>query len=72
MKHAAVRMYDTETFRPFGQPLEGHTLTVTRIAFSPDDRYVLTVSRNRTWRLFHKDESGQDTRYLDPQVDAYR
>jgi elongator complex protein 2 len=55
-------MYDTETFRPFGQPLEGHTLTVTRIAFSPDDRYVLTVSRDRTWHLFRKEESGQDTR----------
>jgi elongator complex protein 2 len=57
-KHAAVRMYDTESFRPFGQPLEGHTLTVTRIAFSPDDQYVLTVSRDRTWRLFHKEETG--------------
>jgi len=60
MKHAAVRMYDTETFRPFGRPLEGHTLTVTRIAFSPDDQVVLTVSRDRTWRLFQKEESGRD------------
>ena len=58
-KHAVVRIYDTETFRPFGRPLEGHTLTVTRIAFSPDDRFVLTVSRDRTWRLFLKEgESG--------------
>jgi elongator complex protein 2 len=55
-KHAAVRIYDTETFRPFGQPLEGHTLTVTRIAFSPDDQLVLTVSRDRSWRLFRKEE----------------
>jgi WD40 repeat protein len=60
MKHAAVRMYDTETLRPFGRPLEGHTLTVTRIAFSPDDQVVLTVSRDRTWRLFQKEESGRD------------
>ncbi|KAI0301821.1 WD40 repeat-like protein [Multifurca ochricompacta] len=57
-KHAVVRIYDTENFQPFGQPLEGHTLTVTRIAFSPDDQLVLTVSRDRTWRLFHKEESG--------------
>lgn len=57
-KHATVRIYDTESFRPFGQPLEGHALTVTRIAFSPDDQLVLTVSRDRTWRLFHKGESG--------------
>ncbi|KAI0254274.1 WD40 repeat-like protein [Lactifluus subvellereus] len=58
VKHAAVRVYDTENFRPFGQPLEGHTLTVTRIAFSPDDQLVLTVSRDRTWRLFHREGSG--------------
>jgi len=32
---------------------------VTRIAFSPDDQLVLTVSRDRTWRLFHKEESGE-------------
>lgn len=57
-KHAMVRIYDTENFRPFGQPLEGHALTVTRITFSPDDQLVLTVSRDRTWRLFHREESG--------------
>ncbi|KAH9062064.1 WD40 repeat-like protein [Lactarius vividus] len=58
-KHATVRIYDTENFRPFGQPLEGHALTVTRITFSPDDQLVLTVSRDRTWRLFHREESGE-------------
>ena len=57
-KHASVRVYETETFRPFGQPLEGHALTVTRIAFSPDDQLVLTVSRDRSWRLFRREESG--------------
>ena len=57
-KHAAVRIYETETFRPFGQPLEGHALTVTRIAFSPDDQLVLTVSRDRSWCLFRREESG--------------
>ena len=51
-EHAVVRLYDTDRWQPFGQPLAGHTLTVTRIAFSPDDRYVLTVSRDRAWRLF--------------------
>ncbi|KAI0285054.1 WD40-repeat-containing domain protein [Russula aff. rugulosa BPL654] len=57
-EHAAVWIYETENFRPFGQPLEGHTLTVARIAFSPDDQLVLTVSRDRSWRLFRREESG--------------
>ncbi len=51
-EHAVVRVYDTETYKPFGQPLQGHILTVTRVAFSPDDRHILTVSRDRSWRLF--------------------
>jgi elongator complex protein 2 len=57
-QHAVVRVYWTSTYQPFGLPLEGHTLTVTRIAFSPDDRYVVTVGRDRTWRSFEKQDDG--------------
>ena len=49
-----MRVYDTESWQPFGAPLAGHNLTVTRIAFSPNDAFVLSVSRDRTWRLFEK------------------
>ncbi|KZT12941.1 WD40 repeat-like protein [Laetiporus sulphureus 93-53] len=59
LEHAVVRIYDTERFQPVGEPLAGHTLTVTAIAFSPDDRYVLSVSRDRSWRLFERDGQGQ-------------
>ncbi|KAF8639641.1 hypothetical protein AX17_000906 [Amanita inopinata Kibby_2008] len=52
LDHAVIRIYDTDTFRLVGQPLVGHTLTVTRVMFSPDDRYLLSVSRDRSWRLF--------------------
>ncbi|KIY73702.1 WD40 repeat-like protein [Cylindrobasidium torrendii FP15055 ss-10] len=54
-EHALVRLWDTQTWRPVGDPLAGHSLTVTRVAFSPDDKYVLSVSRDRTWRLFERD-----------------
>lgn len=57
-EHAVIRIYDTEKWQPVGEPLEGHNLTVTRVSFSPDDRYVLTVSRDRSWRLFGIWESG--------------
>lgn len=56
--HAVVRIYDTEKWQPVGKPLAGHTLTVTRVAFSPDDRFVLSVSRDRSWRLYeYKEDS---------------
>ncbi|PIL36810.1 hypothetical protein GSI_00500 [Ganoderma sinense ZZ0214-1] len=57
-EHAVIRVYDTQTWQLFGQPLPGHNLTVTQIAFSPDDSFVLSVSRDRTWRLFVKSEDG--------------
>ncbi|KAF8076319.1 WD40-repeat-containing domain protein [Lyophyllum atratum] len=57
-EHAVVRVYDTATYQLVGHPLEGHSLTVTRIAFSPDEKFVLSVSRDRSWRLFEAQESG--------------
>ncbi|KAF8897476.1 WD40-repeat-containing domain protein [Infundibulicybe gibba] len=57
-EHAVVRIYDTQAFRAVGQPLEGHSLTVTRVAFSPDERYVVSVSRDRSWRLYEKQDAG--------------
>ncbi|KAF8974286.1 WD40-repeat-containing domain protein [Flammula alnicola] len=57
-EHAVVRVYDTRSYKPVGEPLQGHILTVTRIAFSPDDKYVLTVSRDRSWRLFEVQKTG--------------
>lgn len=57
-EHAVVRVYNTDNWQPVGEPLSGHTLTVTRIAFSPDDRLVLTVSRDRSWRLYEAQSDG--------------
>ncbi|KAH9894323.1 WD40 repeat-like protein [Cubamyces lactineus] len=57
-EHAVVRVYETQTWQPVGTPLAGHNLTVTRIVFSPDDSLILTVSRDRTWRLFERSEDG--------------
>ena len=62
MEHAVVRVYDTRSYKVVGEPLQGHILTVTRISFSPDDKLILTVSRDRTWRLFEaQSENGKYT-----------
>lgn len=53
-----MRINSTTTWAAVGAPLSGHTLTVTRIAFSPDDRFILTASRDRSWRLFERTPDG--------------
>lgn len=56
-EHASVRVVATSNWA-LASTLPGHSLTVTRIAFSPDDTLLLTVSRDRSWRLFARDGAG--------------
>lgn len=58
-EHAVIRVHSTSTWDPIGAPLAGHSLTITRIAFSHDDQRILSVSRDRGWRVFKKDEQGE-------------
>ncbi|KAJ3177298.1 Elongator subunit elp2 [Geranomyces variabilis] len=58
-EHASVRLWSTKTWKEVSLPLAGHNLTVTSIRFSPDDRYLLTVGRDRGWVLFQVTEDGQ-------------
>jgi WD40 repeat protein len=57
-EHAVVRVHSTTTWDPVGSPLAGHTLGITRIAFSKDDQRILSVSRDRGWRLFCRNGDG--------------
>ena len=56
-EHAVVRLYTTEDWREIKPPLSAHSLTVTALAFSPDDRYLLSVGRDRQWTAFERNET---------------
>jgi elongator complex protein 2 len=53
--HAVIRLFETETWTEVRPPLTAHSLTATRIRFSPDDKYILSVGRDRQWAVFARD-----------------
>ncbi|KAI9505534.1 WD40-repeat-containing domain protein, partial [Coemansia spiralis] len=70
-RFAGIRLYSTRTWQPpTVPPLLAHGLTITRLRFSPptqtpsgivSDRYILSVSRDRSWALYERTlaDSGQ-------------
>jgi elongator complex protein 2 len=52
--HAVIRIYDTRDWREIKPPLAAHTLSVTRLEFSRDDRYLLSVGRDRQFAIFER------------------
>ncbi|KAJ1821057.1 Elongator subunit elp2 [Coemansia sp. RSA 2598] len=67
-RHAAVRLYAApqEPGAPWPQPvvLAAHSLTVTRMRFSPPhDQHLLTVSRDRSWALFSRQDDSDSAEF---------
>ncbi|KAJ2962988.1 hypothetical protein NQZ79_g1991 [Umbelopsis isabellina] len=62
-EHAVIRLFDTKTWNELDTKLEGHSLTVTKLKFSHDDKYLLSVSRDRLWSIYEKVEDQSDIGY---------
>lgn len=58
-KHAVIRIFNAaKNYLLVDTVLEGHSLTITSMEFSPDGQYLLAVSRDRQFSLWKvRDES---------------
>jgi elongator complex protein 2 len=56
LEHAVIRLFETNDWLEVKPPLTAHSLTVTRLRFSADDRYLLSVGRDRQWAIFERGE----------------
>lgn len=54
LNHAVIRLFETRRWTELRPPLAAHTLTATRLRFSSDDRYLLSVGRDRQWAVFER------------------
>ncbi|KAL1980852.1 hypothetical protein VTN96DRAFT_3387 [Rasamsonia emersonii] len=54
--HAVIRLYDTTDWHEIKPSLTAHSLTITDLCFSADDRYLLSVGRDRQWAVFRRSE----------------
>lgn len=59
IEHAVIRLYETSGWHEMKPPLKAHALTVTCLRFAPDDKMLLSVSRDRQWTVFEKDSETQ-------------
>ena len=48
-----IRIWDAETGAAVGKPLEGHSLYVSSVAYSPDGWFIISGSHDRTIRIWN-------------------
>lgn len=54
--HAVIRLFETKEWHEVKPPLTAHSLTVARLRFSDNDKYLLSVGRDRQWAIFQRSD----------------
>ncbi|KAK4184310.1 Elongator complex protein 2 [Podospora australis] len=63
LNHAVIRLFETEKWTEVRPPLQLHSLTVTRVRFSQDDQFLLSVGRDRQWAVYQKTDTLEEGGY---------
>ena len=58
-KNAKLYLWNIQS-KKLIKTLDGCTLTIVQINFSPSDKYILTVSRDRSWNLYIKNNGSYE------------
>ncbi|KAF5974102.1 elongator complex 2 [Fusarium coicis] len=68
--HAVIRLFETNRWTELRPPLTAHSLTATRLRFSSDDQFLLSVGRDRQWAVFERapeDEAAYKLLQINPK-----
>ncbi|KAG6356152.1 hypothetical protein INS49_015539 [Diaporthe citri] len=60
LNHAVIRIFETARWTELRPPLAVHTSTVFRLRFSADDRFLLSVGKDRRWAVFQRTGGGEE------------
>ncbi|EGZ30155.1 hypothetical protein PHYSODRAFT_258381 [Phytophthora sojae] len=71
-RYAAVRLWNTADWSEAQLPLAGHKSSVVQLAFSPNDLYLLSVSRDRQFCLYERQPNSDGKFALVESVKAHR
>ncbi|KAI1498511.1 RNA polymerase II Elongator subunit [Biscogniauxia marginata] len=73
VNHAVIRLFETGRWTEVRPPLAAHSLTATRLRFSPpDDRFLLSVGRDRQWAVFQRVEDADPADPADPAAGDHK
>lgn len=53
-QHSVIRIFETKTWLEMKSSLAFHNLTITRLRFSDDGKYLLAVCRDRKWSIWER------------------